>query len=159
MTAYYDEPQNWMWGPPQAALSHQFADTGDGYGFLIESAQATTGLFAGALPVALGRRPQAAHARSGRTRPRSSASPASAATAGSRSTPPATRSSTIRSPTRPTSATLKLAVEQLVRVHEAAGAREIVAAGMKAPDWARGDDLEALHRGAQRARDRARAST
>ncbi len=50
VTAYYDEPQNWMWGPPQAALSHQFADLGDGYGFLIESAQATTGLFGGAIP-------------------------------------------------------------------------------------------------------------
>ncbi len=50
VTAYYDEPQNWFWGPPQAALSHQFADTGEGYGFLIESAQATTGLFAGAIP-------------------------------------------------------------------------------------------------------------
>ena len=50
VTAYYDEPQNWMWGPPQAALSHQYADTGDGYGFLIECAQATTGLFAGAIP-------------------------------------------------------------------------------------------------------------
>ena len=33
-----------MWGPPQSALSHQFADTGGGYGFRLESAQATTGL-------------------------------------------------------------------------------------------------------------------
>ena len=73
MTAYYDEPQEWMWGPPQAALSHQFADTGEGYGFLIECAQATTGLFAGRDAVALGRRPQAADARVGSTPRRSSA--------------------------------------------------------------------------------------
>ena len=39
VTAYYDEPQNWMSGPPQAALD-EFADLGDGYGYLIESAQA-----------------------------------------------------------------------------------------------------------------------
>ena len=50
VTAYYDEPQNWNWGPPQGALSHEFEDTGDGHGFLLEGAQATTGLFAGALP-------------------------------------------------------------------------------------------------------------
>ena len=38
------------WGPPQAALSHEFADLGDGYGFLFEAAQSTTGLTAGAMP-------------------------------------------------------------------------------------------------------------
>ena len=142
VTAYYDEPQNWMWGPPQAALSHQFADTGDGYGFLIECAQATTGLFAGAHPVALGRRPQAAHARVGargavrRRHPRARPRPG--------------RDRRRRQPARPLSdlrrgairRTLKLAVEQLVRVHEAAGAREIVGSGLRAPDWTRGDDLE-----------------
>ena len=60
VTAFYDEPQNWCWGPPQAALSHQFADVGDGHGFLFEAAQATTGLFAGAVPWRSGARPQAA---------------------------------------------------------------------------------------------------
>ena len=39
---------------------------------------------------------------------------------------------------------LKQGVEQLVRLHEAAGAREIVGSGLRAPDWARGDDLEAF---------------
>ena len=65
VTGYYDEPQNWMWGPPQAALSHQFADIGDGYGFLIESAQATTGPLRRRDALALRRRPQAADARVG----------------------------------------------------------------------------------------------
>src|SRR4029077_552235 len=51
VTAYYDEDQNWMWGPPQAALSHEFANPdGDGHGYLVGCAQATTGLFAGAVP-------------------------------------------------------------------------------------------------------------
>ncbi len=39
---------------------------------------------------------------------------------------------------------LKLGVEQLVRIHAAAGAREIVGSGIHAPDWTRGDDLEAF---------------
>ena len=47
-------------------------------------------------------------------------------------------------------------METLVRMHEAAGAREIVGSGLKAPDWTRGEDLEAVHRGAPRARDRPR---
>ena len=55
VTAFYDEPQDWCWGPPQAALSHEFADVGDGHGFLIEAAQSTTGLFAGAVPWRSGR--------------------------------------------------------------------------------------------------------
>ena len=37
-----------------------------------------------------------------------------------------------------------MGVEQLVRIHEAAGAREIVGSGMRAPDWTRGEDLEAF---------------
>jgi choline dehydrogenase-like flavoprotein len=41
-------------------------------------------------------------------------------------------------------ANLKQGVEQLVRIHAAAGAREIVGSGLRAPDWARGDDLEAF---------------
>ncbi len=50
ITAFYPEPQNWVWGPPQAALSHEFANVGDGHGFLFEAAQSTTGLTAGAIP-------------------------------------------------------------------------------------------------------------
>jgi len=37
---------------------------------------------------------------------------------------------------------VRLGVEQLVRIHEAAGAREIVGSGLRAPDWRRRDDLE-----------------
>ncbi len=143
VTAYYDEPQNWMWGPPQAALSHQFADTGEGYGFLIECAQATTGLFGGALPWRSGadhkrRMRQWAHAAPfvGVTREhghgRVEIDPAGNPVVHYPITDEADRR------------TLKQAVEQLVRVHEAAGAREIVGSGMRAPDWARGDDLEAF---------------
>ena len=55
MTGVYADDQRWWWGPPQSAISHQFADLEDGYGFLVESAQSTTGLFAGASPWLSGR--------------------------------------------------------------------------------------------------------
>ena len=37
----YDEPQKAWWGAPQAALTEEFADIEDGYGFLVESAHAS----------------------------------------------------------------------------------------------------------------------
>ena len=69
-------------GPPQAAISHQFADLEDGYGFLIECPHHTTGLAAAA-----GRGSRAARTRSGcssgRAPPRSSTSPGTVATGAS----------------------------------------------------------------------------
>jgi choline dehydrogenase-like flavoprotein len=148
VTAYYDQPQNWMWGPPQSALSHQFADVGDGYGFLIESAQATTGLFGGAVPWRSG----ADHKR--RMREWQYAAPLIALVRerghgrvtldeqGDAEVHYAIDDELDREH-------LKQGIEELVRIHEAAGAREIVGSGLKAPDWKRGDDLEefiaALH--------------
>ena len=143
VTAYYDEPQNWMWGPPQSALSHQFADTGGGYGFLLESAQATTGLFAGAVPWRSG----ADHKR--RMREWEHAAPLIALVRergeGRVEIDPA-GNPVVHYPIADEldREHLKLGVEQLVRVHDAAGAREIVGSGMRAPDWRRGDDLEAF---------------
>ncbi len=46
----YAEPQDPWWGPPQAGLSHEFADLDEGYGFLLECPQHTTGLTAAATP-------------------------------------------------------------------------------------------------------------
>ena len=46
---YGEDMQAW-WGAPQSGLINEFADTGDGYGFLIEGVQYTTGLGASALP-------------------------------------------------------------------------------------------------------------
>ncbi len=143
VTAYYEEPQNWLWGPPQAALSHQFANTGEGYGFLLESAQATTGLFAGAMPWRSGydhkrRMRQWAHAAllialvrergHGRVEIDAAGEPV------------------VHYPIDDEldRGHLRMGVEQLVRIHEAAGAREIVGYGMRAPDWTRGEDLEAF---------------
>jgi choline dehydrogenase-like flavoprotein len=50
MPAIYDEPQKGWWGPPQTALSAQFADLGDGYGFLIETSHASPAVTGSAVP-------------------------------------------------------------------------------------------------------------
>jgi hypothetical protein len=143
VTGYYDEPQNWMWGPPQAALSHEFADLGDGYGFLIESAQATTGLFAGAVPWRSG----ADHKR--RMREWAHAAPLIALVrerGHGRVEIDAAGNPVVHYPIDDEldRGHLRQGIERLVRIHEAAGAREIVGGGLRAPDWKRGDDLEAF---------------
>ena len=46
----YADDQEAFLGAPQAGLVDEFADTGDGYGFLIESVQFTLGLTGSALP-------------------------------------------------------------------------------------------------------------
>ncbi len=143
VTAYYDEPQNWMWGPPQSALSHEFADIGDGYGYLIESAQATTGLFGGAVPW------RSAEDHKRRMRQWEHAAPLIALVrerGHGRVTLDEDGNAEVHYPIDDEldRAHLKQGVETLVRMHEAAGAREIVGSGLKAPDWARGDDLEAF---------------
>ncbi len=50
VVGYYDSDQEAWWGPPQALLCDEFADTGDGYGFLIETAQYAPGLIGSATP-------------------------------------------------------------------------------------------------------------
>ena len=52
---YYLEDQRSWWGPPHSGLSDEFADIQDGYGFLIEATQYTTGLGCSALPWVTGR--------------------------------------------------------------------------------------------------------
>jgi choline dehydrogenase-like flavoprotein len=47
--AYGADQEAW-WGAPQAGLCDEFADTGDGYGFLIETAQYAPGLIGSATP-------------------------------------------------------------------------------------------------------------
>jgi choline dehydrogenase-like flavoprotein len=143
VTAYYDQPQNWMWGPPQSALSHEFADTGEGYGFLIESAQATTGLFAGAVPWRSG----ADHKRRMREWDHSSTLIALVRERGhGRVGIDAAGNPVVHYPIddRFDRDHIRMGVEQLTRIHEAAGAREIIGSGMRAPDWTRGDDFESF---------------
>jgi choline dehydrogenase-like flavoprotein len=50
MLGVYDGPQKGWWGPPQAALTKEFADVEDGYGFLVESAPVMPGLAGATIP-------------------------------------------------------------------------------------------------------------
>src|SRR4051794_19105835 len=50
MPAVYDEPQKAWWGAPQTALSAEFANVEDGYGFLIETAHASPAVTASSVP-------------------------------------------------------------------------------------------------------------
>jgi choline dehydrogenase-like flavoprotein len=50
LAGVYDEDQKAWWGAPQSGMIDEFADTGDGYGFLIETVQYATGLGSAALP-------------------------------------------------------------------------------------------------------------
>jgi choline dehydrogenase-like flavoprotein len=143
VTAYYSEPQNWCWGPPQAALSHEFADLGDGHGFLIESAQSTTGLFAGAVPWRSGRDHKQrmkdwAYAAPliNLTREQGHGKVTIDEAGGAVTHYPVTDEVDIRN--------IRAGVETLIRIHEAAGAEEIVGSARKSSDWRRGDDLDAF---------------
>ncbi len=53
--ANYSEPQDSWWGPPQAALSHEFAEGTDGHGFLLEGAHHSLGISAAVTPWRAGR--------------------------------------------------------------------------------------------------------
>jgi choline dehydrogenase-like flavoprotein len=143
VTAFYDEPQNWCWGPPQAALSHQFADVGDGHGFLFEAAQSTTGLTAGAVPWRSARSHKQMMSRWDHAAPlisllreRGHGRVVIDGDGNSVVQYPVTNELDIRD--------IRAGVEQLVRIHEAAGAEEIVGSHRQAGDWKRGDDLEAF---------------
>ena len=50
MPAVYDAPQKAWWGAPQTALSAEFANLGDGYGFLIETSHASPSVTGSAVP-------------------------------------------------------------------------------------------------------------
>ena len=143
ITAFYSEPQNWVWGPPQAALSHEFANLGDGHGFLFEAAQSTTGLTAGAIPWRSGREHKEIMSRWDHAAPlisllRERGHGRVVIDGDGNSVPqyPVTNELDIRD--------IRAGVEQLVRIHEAAGAEEIIGSHRKAADWRRGDDLEAF---------------
>jgi choline dehydrogenase-like flavoprotein len=50
LAGVYEEDQKAWWGAPQSGMIDEFADTGDGWGFLIETVQYATGLGSAALP-------------------------------------------------------------------------------------------------------------
>jgi acyl-CoA reductase-like NAD-dependent aldehyde dehydrogenase/choline dehydrogenase-like flavoprotein len=138
---YHEDRQDPWWGPPQAGLSHEFADLRDGYGFLIECAQHTTGLTAAALPWRSGRDHKAGVSKFARsagfinlTRDRGHGRVK------------------IDAAGRPVLdyavsdeldiANLHRGLAEMARIMEASGVGEMQALSRLAPIWKRGDDLE-----------------
>ena len=145
----YGEEQRAWWGACHTCVVDEFADRGDGWGFLIESAHYTTGIGASAVPFSSAREHKEAMAdyRFGATfiallRDRGQG-----------------RVTIDRDGMAEHSYALvdevdvansRAGIAAQARLHEAAGAREIRALAGGMPRWRRGDDLEAFVGQAQR---------
>jgi choline dehydrogenase-like flavoprotein len=146
--AYGTDQEAW-WGPPQAGLCNEFADTGEGYGFLIETAQYAPGLIGSATPWISG----ADHKQRMAEFPFTGTfiSLTRDCGAGSVGVDANGEAVPLYSVTDPLDLeNLKRGIEVQVRLHEAAGAHQIGPLAEGAPTWRRGDDLEAFIAGVKR---------
>jgi acyl-CoA reductase-like NAD-dependent aldehyde dehydrogenase/choline dehydrogenase-like flavoprotein len=141
--ATYDEPQDSWWGPPQSALSHQFAEGSDGHGFLLEGAHHAVGLISAAVPWESGRQHKEEIARfkttSGlilliRDRGHGRVDVDQAGNA----------VPSYRLADDLDIANFRAGLEAVARVHEAAGAERISALSRKRLAWTRGEDFDAF---------------
>ena len=141
--AYGDDQEAW-WGPPQAGLCDEFADTGDGYGFLVETAQYAPGLIGSATPWISGadHKQRMADFRFGRHLHRAHPRPRPAA--GSDVDANGEAVPTYAVTDELDAKNLRHGIEVQVRLHEAAGAHQIAPLAAGAPSWRRGDDLDAF---------------
>jgi choline dehydrogenase-like flavoprotein len=137
---YGTDMRGW-WGPPQAGLVDEFAAVEDGYGFLMESVQYTTGLGASAVPFTTGAEHKQAMANyrdygsfigliRDRGHGRVTIDPAGETTAWYE----INDELDVRNSQR--------AIEAQIRLHHAAGARGVRLLGHGLPAWQSGADLE-----------------
>ncbi|HMT04541.1 MAG TPA: GMC family oxidoreductase [Solirubrobacterales bacterium] len=141
---YPDDQQAW-WGPPHAAVVNEFENglEDDGYGFLIEGAQYTTGLGGSAIPFTTAeqhREVLAGYANGSitinLTRERGG---------GQVLIDGDGQSMPIYSLDDPRDvANMHFGLEQQVRLHRAAGANQIFALAQGMPGWRIGDDFDAF---------------
>jgi choline dehydrogenase-like flavoprotein len=137
---YESETRAW-WGAPQAALVDEFANGEDGYGFLIESTQYATGTAAAATPFVSGEQHKQAMSDLpfgatfiGLVRDHGS---------GQVTVDEAGQAVPWYSLTDPQDVrTTHRALEAQVRLHVAAGARQIAALAAGVPTWRVGDDVD-----------------
>jgi choline dehydrogenase-like flavoprotein len=137
----YGEEQRAWWGAPQAALSHEFANVEDGYGFLVEGAQYAPAIAGSATPWRNAEEHKELMARfkyaatliflirdRGHGRvvidPNGEAVPFYSVE----------DELDVRN--------LRMGVEKVARLHHAAGANEIMSLAASLPHWRRGDDFE-----------------
>jgi len=138
---YRDDQEAW-WGAPQAGLSEHYANTGDGYGFMIETVQYTPAMTGSAIDWTSGsaHKEMMARARFGAsmislTRDRGHGSVVVDASGEAVPFYDVTDEVDLRN--------LRHGLDVLTRIHDAAGAREIYALAAGLPRWRVGDDLDA----------------
>jgi choline dehydrogenase-like flavoprotein len=140
--AYGTDQQAW-WGPPQAGLCDEFADTGEGYGFLVETAQYAPGLVGSATPWISGadhkqRMEDFRYTATFISLTRDRGAGRVGVDANGESLP-------LYAVIDPLDLdNLKKGIEVQIRLHEAAGAHQIGPLAEGAPTWRRGDDLAAF---------------
>jgi choline dehydrogenase-like flavoprotein len=139
----YDQEQRAWWGAPHACVIDEFANVKDGYGFLVEATQYTTGLGASAVPFTTaeahkGRMSTYARGATliGLLRDRGSGQ----VTIDDAGQPVVYYSLEDDLDVRNT----WRALDAQIRLHHVAGAREIAALAAGAPSWRAGDDLDAF---------------
>ncbi|MDX6652999.1 MAG: hypothetical protein QOJ38_1780 [Solirubrobacterales bacterium] len=139
--ARYDEDQRAWWGPPQALLCDELADTGEGYGLLIETTQYAPGIVGSAVPWtnAEAHKEVMANVANGAsfiglTRDRG----------GGQVTIDASGEAVVSYAVSDELdlANLRRGLDAQVRIHEAAGADEIHPLATGLPGWQRGGDLD-----------------
>ena len=146
--AYGADQEAW-WGAPQAGLCDEFANTGDGFGFLIETAQYAPGLIGSATPWVSGADHKQRMEEFSRTATfisltRDRGAGQVGVDANGESLP-------LYSVSDPLDLeNLRKGIEAQIRLHEAAGAHQIGPLAEGAPLWRRGDDLEAFISAVQR---------
>ncbi|HEX2016430.1 MAG TPA: GMC family oxidoreductase [Solirubrobacteraceae bacterium] len=134
--------QRAWWGAPHAGLSDEFANTGEGYGFLIEGAQYAPAITGSAVPWTSGaeHKEMMSQMRNGAsfialTRDRGH---------GQVVLDPRGEATPLYSVTDELDQrNLRHGLEALVRLHEASGARQILSLSAGMPRWRVGDDLDA----------------
>ena len=143
VSGHYGEDQRVWWGPPQAAISHQFADLEDGYGFLLECPHHTTGLAAAAGAWESGAKHKEFMLEWSRTasfinltRDRGHGRVGIDEAGNAVAQYPLADELDVRN--------FRRGLVEMVRLHEAAGARRIVALARKPTYWERGQDLDAF---------------
>jgi choline dehydrogenase-like flavoprotein len=145
----YGEDQEAWWGAPQAGLCHQWEDTGGGFGFLIETTQYAPALIGSALPWTGGveHKELIARARYGATfiaLTRDRGHGRVVVDGGGEAVPLYEVGDEVDL------RNLRQGLDAQARLHEAAGAREILALAAGLPRWAAGEDLDAFIAAAQR---------
>jgi choline dehydrogenase-like flavoprotein len=149
MLGLFADDQRAWWGAPHTGVVDEFADVEDGYGFLLETAQYTTGLGASAVPFSTGEehKAQMADFRNGGTcvgllRDHGHGRVTIDADGQAVHTYALTDELDIRNSQH--------AIDAQIRVQVAAGAIQVACLAEGLPRWRKGDDLEAFIGMAQR---------